>query len=288
MRPTRYTATAAVLAALAAPATAAADPAPFSVQTTKPTADIQSGQTVIPAGSNAFSVDDFGNVLLGPNELLGPTSLQDDDDTFLPDFAYKANARRLYTRSLVLTEVGDPVDLSLGRVGPPAYPLGNRAPEGIPAFSPLGAIYFRGWTREGGFNKNRSAQISSWSREDQTRTAAGGDLRFFTTPQRTTEMKMRMVIEPSGGITIHGATSTPNPPDRGNVVLYVDNNQLMQMDWQGRKTPLEQPAATSTTNVIRETAAPDPRVATLQQRQRRTSRQLAKLRRTVRRLAARN
>ena len=156
---------------------------------------------------------------------------------------------------------------------------------------------WRGWTAEGGYGFARSAQISSWTRQPVTRTQAGGDLRFYTTPLDSASGQLRMVIEPSGGITIRDATSTPHPPQAGSVVLYVKDGQLEQMDASGESTPLaNQPTPApvtvvehheQTTQVPAPPATDDPRVASLQRMVSSLKRQVRDLKRVVSRMRRR-
>jgi hypothetical protein len=104
----------------------------------------------IPAGSPGLSVDRYGSVYAGPNELV-PHGEPGDFSTaaIVPDFLYYAPARRIFARSLALTEVGDPVDLAIGRFGPnnTGYPVPTNGLAGltaIPAGTALGSIYWRG------------------------------------------------------------------------------------------------------------------------------------------------
>lgn len=268
---------------LALPAPALAVPAPFDVQSTQPQASAQAPEVVTPAGTTVFRVDPRGNVLMGPNENSQDVGL---DNTFIPDFAYRADTRRVFTRSLFLGEIGDPADLALERAAG-RYPLGP--PSQITAGANLGIIYWRGWTGPGGFGP-RSALITSRSRQDITMTQAGGDLRFYTTPLGGIDPLQRMVIEPTGGLTIAGATSTPSRPDPGSVVLYVRNGQLVQLDSSGATSPLANTtstiaAASFIPSFVRSPApATDLRVRRLHRTVSRLVKQMRSLRRMVRTL----
>lgn len=297
MRTARYLLAASIAGLFAASPAAAS--VPLEVTTTEANADIQSGTHVIPAGSSAFKVDAEGNVFMGPNEMardyVDNFNLY-ESTPFVPDFAYRADTRRIYSRSLVLAEQGDSPDIAIGRVGPDnAYPVA--APAGIPAGTRLGGIYFRGWMREGGFN-NRVAEISSYASEALTERGAGGVLRLATTSIGTHSLTPRMVLDADGGIRVMEATTTPRAPGPGEgVVLYVQGGVLKMLDASGHPVTLAQPPVSTTTIERHETTTqvPAPSDAKLEAAQRKVTSlekkvtsvtaQLKSLRTTVTRLA---
>jgi len=76
----------------------------------------------IAADTTVFAIDSKGWITGGPNELIDKTS---GANLVLADFAYSPYSRRLYSRSLILADVNDPVDLSLARFGSPTTYTGS-------------------------------------------------------------------------------------------------------------------------------------------------------------------
>lgn len=70
------------------------------------------------------------------------------DNAAVADFWYDAVHRRLFTRSLVLHEVGDPADLRLGRA-PGTYPNGPNFRATLEAGTTVGHVGFVRWSSNG-------------------------------------------------------------------------------------------------------------------------------------------
>lgn len=157
------------------------------------TAYTDDGNVTVPAGTKVFEVDGYGNVKAGPNELL-PANLQQSSATWIGDFVYSSNSRRVYARSLVLREVGDPVDLAIGRTGG-TRPLGP--PVALEAGSAIGRVYFQGWNTGGQFGAGAACMYAR-SAEQFTPYAQGASLTFAVTQVGTTTMRDALSIQPDG------------------------------------------------------------------------------------------
>ena len=138
--------------------------------------DYQTGTRTIAAGSEVIKFTSQGDLLLGNNPF--GISPQGSDSRYLGiGFLYAADKRRIYSSSLELSDV-DPVDLAIGRARG-IYPDGT--PGQVLQGDPLGNVYWRGWTAEGGFN-GRSAAIYARAADDITNAHSGGDLFIAVTP----------------------------------------------------------------------------------------------------------
>lgn len=194
--------------------------AEFNIETTQPTTD--SGTTV-PAGTVGFKMDAYGNVNIGPNEMLDTAALNES----IPDFHYNAAGRRIYARSLAVSEQGDPPDLILQRAGPDnQYPLpdaGAGASTGLLATTRIGALYWRPWTTPnagtpgvttGGSFQTRSGEIYMRCQEDAFDGKTGGSMYFTTTPTFVQDAahsgspQDRVLIYSNGSTGVIGAVST--------------------------------------------------------------------------------
>jgi len=100
----------------------------------------------ISAGSQTLFVDETnGDIIGGRSALYDKAASQ---QAWMPDFMYSGRALRLYTRSAVFREQGDPVDIQIGRAGPDEYPepaAGITGRTGINGGVALGTIYGLPW-----------------------------------------------------------------------------------------------------------------------------------------------
>ncbi len=156
----------------------------------------------IPAGTNVFEIDEYGNVLFGPNDFLFTRQGNIFQMGSIADFIYHQETRRIYTRSAAFVEFGDPPDVIIARAGPDnSYPGVAGGPAGIPGGTNLGVIRWQGsFTPQGGtpdvtlggaFYKD-SAQIYAKAAEDNkfnggTSYSQGGELYFATTRSGTSQ-----------------------------------------------------------------------------------------------------
>lgn len=163
-------------------------------KTTVEFTDIYNNTT--PADTTVFSVDEIGNVSIGPNKQVqanpGPYAVGPNG---FCDFVYSAKSRSLFAANLRLRMVGDPVDLAIGMAA--GSPLHDGVPQGIQAGADIGRIYWQGFQAEGYFN-NGSAAIGCRAMEAFTNYGQGAELIFATTPIGQTAMRQAMIITPFG------------------------------------------------------------------------------------------
>lgn len=170
--------------------------------------------SVIPAGTNAIEVDQYGHVYIGPNEFMVRNVASPAHSQVVADFMYVADTRRIHVRSLVLTEVGDPVDINLGRYGPNnKYPLADGTGHlsdltGVTAFTNLGVIRWRGGILDGGAagSSLQNSSVEMWARstEDVYDGRAGGQWVVATTPNGAGATIERLWIHQDGRMEIEG------------------------------------------------------------------------------------
>lgn len=181
----------------------------------------------IPAGTKIGGWDADGNLWGGPNDLLRdiPNSVLNKS---VPDFFFNQHVKRLYTRSLILGECGDPVDLGIQRAGPNnQYPIpsgGVDAMTGITTDQSLGTIWWRGFTTPaagtpgvttGGSFQTQSGSIAVKAAENIFDQSSGGYMVFATTPVGTGTPVERAYLWDDGRISIGSGTK------RG--MLFVQN-----------------------------------------------------------------
>ena len=110
------------------------------------------------------------------------------------DFLFKQNDQALVLRKLYLTDLGDPPDLALRRIGPDGAAWDTPRSDYQPPTpgSNLGTLYWQGWDGEG-FG-DRSAQVYCRKEGD----GSGGSLHLATTPEDGHEPVDRLTIGPDG------------------------------------------------------------------------------------------
>jgi hypothetical protein len=175
----------------------------------------------IAIGSTVARIDARGNVLLGPNNLVTDTEANIHGAGMVADFLYQQQTRRIFTRSLVLAELGDPPDLVISRAGPNnTYPdNGGLGVAGVLMSDSLGSIRFQGtYTPAGGTPgvtlggsfQGDSAQIYARASEDNVYTGSayhqGGELYFATTPNGTSVSVDALILKQNGDVWIPGGT----------------------------------------------------------------------------------
>lgn len=180
-------------------------------QTGRPTADI-------PAGTVVVRTDQRGNLFLGPNNLIADPETNLHSAGSVPDFAYQQQSRRVFTRSLILAELGDPPDLVISRAGPDdSWPDNDgHGISGVVETDSLGSIRFQGSftpkngtpgvTVGGGFQGD-SAAIYARAAEDNVQQtnggfSQGGELYLATAPNGTDETVDRLIVRNDGTIDI--------------------------------------------------------------------------------------
>ncbi len=186
----------------------------------------------IPAGTNVLEIDEYGNVLFGPNDFLFTRQGNIFQLGSIADFMYHQETRRIYTRSAAFVEFGDPPDVIIARAGPDnIYPGVAGGLAGIPSGTTLGVIRWQGsftpqggtvGVTQGGAFHNDSAQIYAKAAEDNnfnggTSYSQGGELHFATTPNGTATPVDALVISSDQTVTakkaltvagLTGATAT--------------------------------------------------------------------------------
>jgi hypothetical protein len=85
---------------------------------------------------------------------------QSRDD--IQDFSVDHVDGQVRAREIYLQDIGDPPELTFGRMGPDGANYNHDAPEEVPAGTPLGLLIWRIWEANGGGWTRRMAQI--WAR----------------------------------------------------------------------------------------------------------------------------
>ena len=170
----------------------------------------------IPAGTNVFEIDEYGNVLFGPNDFLFTRQGNIFQLGSIADFMYHQETRRIYTRSAAFVEFGDPPDVIIARAGPDnIYPGVAGGLAGIPSGTTLGVIRWQGsftpqggtvGVTQGGAFHNDSAQIYAKATEDNkfnggVSYSQGGELHFATTPNGTATPVDALIISSDQTVT---------------------------------------------------------------------------------------
>ena len=158
------------------------------------------------AGSQAshMSISPEGDIFFSEN--VGVISPHISDNEQVPvDFWYDAAHRRLHTRTVMLSEVGDPGEVALRRAKG-IYP-NQLSPYGVDANTNIGLIH---WTASCGIDcgfQNRIAQIYARNTiVPQKDGSTGGEIILATTTDGTGKPVDRMVIKNDGNVGI----LTPN------------------------------------------------------------------------------
>lgn len=181
-----------------------------------------SGETLLAAGTTVAEFETDGDILFGPNVGLDTANDHSDNSACPIDFWWDLGHRRLHTRTILLTENGDPPELALRR-SDGTYPDGAAA--AIGASANLGLIHWTGWTSGSpGSFQSRSAQIYARSAEAITAAAAGGHLYFATTPAGTAAGTIdRLTIRADGAVLIVSGNLSESQGDaiggRGDLVV---------------------------------------------------------------------
>ena len=149
------------------------------------------------------SSTDWAIVMNGGNMIVDNNPAADDnthnDNLMCPiDLWWDAEHRRLHTRTVMCTEIGDTPELAFRRADG-TYPDGS--PTNVVAGTSLGLIHFTGWCTAGSF-QGRSAQIYAKATETPSATASGGELYFATTQNGTNSPADAMRIDHEGTVEI--------------------------------------------------------------------------------------
>lgn len=158
---------------------------------------ISNGTNFEIVGLSSHDIPDNFDVLIGKN--TGWTGPAMNNNLARPiDFWWDDDKRRLHTRTILLTELGDPSECALRRAEG-TYPDGT--PAGVGSGVTIGLVHWTAAVSSDASFQGRSAQIYSRTTETITSTAAGGDLHLATTPNGTLSPVDRIVIENSGEVT---------------------------------------------------------------------------------------
>lgn len=206
----------------------------------QPTADKSASKPAFPfvLSSNGMIEGDFALGRYHPN--WDPLQGHSDNSQQGPrDFWYDAQHKKLHARSLLLFEMGDPVDLALHRFsdGIENFPDGNpgnaaNAANGLAANTPLGTIYWRGWqgSGNGGFSY-RSAAIYARVRGGALGATVYGAL-YFQTARNESGCTDSMIL--SEGKHLHLAYAGTGPTSvSGFGALWIDAGVLKFTDQGG-------------------------------------------------------
>lgn len=170
------------------------------------------------------------------------------------DLLFDPDSLKTYTRSLILTDVGDPPDLCLRRANltnQSDYPQGTPAP--IEDGQNMGTFYWMGWAETGSGNggfQTRAAQIYTRSKGDQDLVNHGGELHVATAPQDTAgNPQDALVVRHNGnvdmvrtgsGFGLPNHTDPPSAPASGMGQLYVEDGALKYRSPNGTVTTIGQ------------------------------------------------
>ena len=134
--------------------------------------------------------------------------------THTQDFLFKLNDQAFVLRKLYLTDIGDPPDLALRRIGPDgaAWDTERADFQAVRDGQNLGTLYWQGWDGDG-FG-DRSAQVYSRRQGD----GSGGSLHFATTPVDGHDPVDRLTIGTDG---LFDLGDTPLDTDARGVFMRV-------------------------------------------------------------------
>ena len=146
---------------------------------------------------------------------------------FAPDFRWDDANHKLFTRSLILADIGDPSDFAMRRAGPDG--AGPEAtPEAVPPNTTLGVFYWSAFGSHGDW-VGRNAQIYARARSDQGAGSAGGSLHLCTTTAGTPDLEDVLELEHDGTIRIGKNAVTYNlngDPGKAGVRCWMPNGAV--------------------------------------------------------------
>lgn len=134
----------------------------------------------------------------------------------VPNFQYNESSHRIYSRSLMLSENADTVDMAIRR-----FNGTFSAPTNVLADEFIGNLYWQPYGSDGTFeagsspNYGRIAQIAAQTDGIPTGTSRGGKLVFFTTPLNGLEVRERAWITSQGFFVACGGCNYENGPYDG-------------------------------------------------------------------------
>ena len=137
---------------------------------------------------------------LGKAFMLGREGPSDLNADFFFDF----NDQALKARKIYLTDVGDPPDLALRRIGPDNSPWDLRREEfqAVADGQNIGAVYWQAFDGEGFGGRN--AMVYCRARGPQAPGSTGGSIVLSSTPIGSPHPRDRVEIEPDGTLNLSG------------------------------------------------------------------------------------
>lgn len=129
--------------------------------------------------------------------------------TVCTDFWYNSRFRRLALRSIMLSEVGDPVDIGIRRTDTAAGSTHPNGPNFITTSGSginIGAIYWQPWSSANNF-QNRIAQVYARTSQPAIYNSCSGMLVWGTTPTNGQSPVDRMYLQANGQLDIGGEQS---------------------------------------------------------------------------------
>lgn len=152
--------------------------------------------------------------------------------TFVPDFMYVNGSHRIHSRSLMLAEINDTVDLAIRR-----WNGSYASPTPVLDGEFIGNIYWQAYGTDSLFDHaspgyGRICQIAGQCIGAQTGSSRGGTMVFFTTPNGDMETRERVWISDKGWLVCAGqannewggAMNAQNHFGKGSLTVYSPPN----------------------------------------------------------------
>lgn len=166
-------------------------------------------------GINNLHILGSGDILLGENSALTTSVIENItswNNMPIADFYYSNQFRKVFVRSIIVSEIGDPPDIAIRRASG-TYP--NGTPSQVLSGENIGTLYWQGFTDDANY-QCRQAQIYARAAENLHSSSAGGNLFLATTPIGGTSTLDRITILHNGNVGI-GNTSPNALLDIGNA-----------------------------------------------------------------------
>jgi hypothetical protein len=176
------------------------------------TAKAEDGQVMINSGgssipSSHMRIDNLGNVTMG--RLVDPNyNFTTGATNVTPDFFFWSGRPRLFTRSLILEDTGDPPDIAIRR-NEGSFPNGDRQPMGIDYN--IGIMHWQPWdgtsfhiiNPDGSLkSQGRIAAIYARTAAVPTQTNRAGRLIFQTARDGDVSARDSLIITQKGSLEL--------------------------------------------------------------------------------------
>lgn len=183
---------------------------------------------------------------IGQNPGASGYGVDHSDSSASPiDFWWDDIHRRLHTRTILLTENGDPAEVAIRRSGDAGW---DATPAALTDGYNIGLVHWTGWSDNGGAGgfDTRQAQIYVRAKGNLTNSNHGGELFIGTNSQNTAGNPPDTVGVRAdgnvdimrGGLGIKSSGSAPSAATTGYGQLYVQNGALYFKGTSGTVTKI--------------------------------------------------